>query len=126
MNNSILGSMGISDPGVMIIIMLVLIIVLAVMLVFLLIRYNRLETSYQMFMKGRKAESLEEEIGALFDDISGMKTQIDKNKKDIKKIVENLANVTRESVSSSMMRSRKWVVSSRFRWRFLMIMRPDS
>ena len=90
MNNSILGSMGISDPGVMIIIMLVLIIVLAVMLVFLLIRYNRLETSYQMFMKGRKAESLEEEIGALFDDISGMKTQIDKNKKDIKKIVENL------------------------------------
>lgn len=90
MNNSILGSMGISDPGVMIIIMLVLIIVLAVMLVFLLIRYNRLETSYQMFMKGKKAESLEEEIGALFDDISGMKTQIDKNKKDIKKIVENL------------------------------------
>ena len=82
--------MGISDPGILIIIMLVLIIVLTVMLVFLMIRYNRLETSYQMFMKGRKAESLEEEIGALFDDISGLKSQVDKNKKDIKKIIENL------------------------------------
>ena len=90
MNNSVLGSMGISDPGILIIIMLVLIIVLAVMLVFLLIRYNRLETSYQMFMKGKKAESLEEEIGALFDDISGLKAQADKNKKDIRKIIENL------------------------------------
>ena len=90
MNNSVLGSMGISDPGILIIVMLVMIIVLAVMLVFLLIRYNRLETSYQMFMKGRKAESLEEEIGALFDDISGLKSQADKNKKDIRKIIENL------------------------------------
>ena len=90
MNNSVLGSMGISDPGILIIVMLIMIIVLAVMLVFLLIRYNRLETSYQMFMKGRKAESLEEEIGALFDDISGLKAQADKNKKDIRKIIENL------------------------------------
>ena len=90
MNNSVLGSMGISDPGILIIVMLVMIIVLAVMLVFLLIRYNRLETSYQMFMKGKKAESLEEEIGALFDDISGLKAQADKNKKDIRKIIENL------------------------------------
>ncbi|MCR5650179.1 MAG: DUF4446 family protein [Lachnospiraceae bacterium] len=90
MNNGILGSIGISDPGVLIIILFVLVIILLVLLVFLLIRYNQLNVSYQMFMKGRKAESLEEEIGALFNDIGTLKSSTEKNRKDIKKIVENL------------------------------------
>ncbi len=90
MDNSILESIGISDPGIPIIILLVLVIALIVMLIFLLIRYNQLNLSYQMFMKGRRAESLEEEIGALFDDISTLKASSEKNKKDIKKMIENL------------------------------------
>ena len=90
MNYGILDAIGISDPGVPIIIMFILIVILLVLLIFLLVRYNQLNVSYQMFMKGRKAESLEEEIGALFDDISGLKAQADKNKKDIRKIIENL------------------------------------
>ncbi len=90
MNNSILDSLGISDPGVPIIILLVLTVILLVLLIFLLVRYNQLNVSYQMFMKGRKAESLEEEIGALFDDIRTLKATTEKSKKDIKKIIENL------------------------------------
>ncbi len=90
MDNGILDGIGISDPGIPIIIMFVLILVLLVLLIFLLIRYNQLNLSYQMFMKGRKAESLEEEIGALFDDIGALKQSTEKNKKDIKKIIENL------------------------------------
>ena len=90
MNNGILDNIGISDPGILIIILLVLVIILFVMLIFLLIRYNQLNVSYQMFMKGRKAESLEEEIGALFDDISKLKASTEKNRKDIKKMIENL------------------------------------
>lgn len=90
MNDSILGNIGISDPGIPIIILLILVIALMVMLIFLFIRYNQLNVSYQMFMKGRKAESLEEEIGALFDDISTLKASSEKNKKDIKKMIENL------------------------------------
>ncbi len=90
MNDSILDSIGISDPGIPIIILLILVIALMVMLIFLFIRYNQLNVSYQMFMKGRKAESLEEEIGALFDDISTLKASSEKNKKDIKKMIENL------------------------------------
>ena len=90
MNNGILDGIGISDPGVPIIIMFILIIVLLVLLIFLLVRYNQLNTSYQMFMRGRKAESLEEEIGALFDDISTLKSSTEKNRKDIKKIIDNL------------------------------------
>ncbi|MCR5672193.1 MAG: DUF4446 family protein [Lachnospiraceae bacterium] len=90
MNSGILDSIGISDPGVPIIVMFVLIIILLVLLIFLLIRYNQLNVSYQMFMKGRKAESLEEEIGALFDDIGTLKASTEKNRKDIKKMIENL------------------------------------
>ena len=90
MNYGILDAIGISDPGVPIIIMFLLIVVLLVLLIFLLVRYNQLNVSYQMFMKGRKAESHEEEIGALFDDIVSLKASTEKNRKDIKKIIENL------------------------------------
>ncbi len=90
MGSSILDSIGISDPGVPILVMFVLVIILLVLLIFLLIRYNQLNVSYQMFMKGRKAESLEEEIGALFDDISQLKSSTEKNRKDIRKMIENL------------------------------------
>lgn len=90
MNSGILDNIGISDPGVPIIVMFVLIIILLVLLIFLLIRYNQLNVSYQMFMKGRKAESLEEEIGALFDDIGTLKASTEKNRKDIRKMIENL------------------------------------
>ena len=84
-----LDSFGI-DPGIIILILFVLIVVLFVMLIFLLVRYNRLNDSYQMFMRGSKAESLEEEIGALFDDINVLKASSEKNRKDIRKIIENL------------------------------------
>ena len=91
MNSTILDNFGISDPGILIIILFVITVILLVLLIFLLVRYNQLNVSYQMFMKGKKAESLEEEIGALFNDISSLKTSTEKNRKDIKKIIENLS-----------------------------------
>lgn len=91
MDSGILGSFGISDPGILIIILFVITVILLVLLIFLLVRYNQLNVSYQMFMKGKKAESLEEEIGALFNDISTLKASTEKNRKDIKKIIENLS-----------------------------------
>lgn len=91
MNSGILDSFGISDPGILIIIQLVITVILLILLIFLLAKYNQLNVSYQMFMKGKKAESLEEEIGALFNDISTLKSSTEKNRKDIKKIIENLS-----------------------------------
>jgi len=91
MNSTILDNFGVSDPGILIIILFVITVILLVLLIFLLVRYNQLNVSYQMFMKGKKAESLEEEIGALFNDISSLKTSTEKNRKDIKKIIENLS-----------------------------------
>ena len=90
MNSDILDTFGISDPGILIVVLLVATLILAVLLIFLFVRYNQLNAAYQMFMKGKKAASLEEEIGELFNDIATLKTSTEKNRKDIKKIVENL------------------------------------
>ncbi len=89
MNKGILSSIGI-DPEILILVLFVLFVILLVMLISLLMKYSQLITSYNMFMRGSKAESLEAEIGALFNDIATLKTSTDKNKRDIKKIIENL------------------------------------
>lgn len=78
------------DPGILFIILFVLIIVLFIMLFVLLGRYGKLKNSYDMFMQGKKAQSLEEEIASIFDDISVLKVANEKNKRNIKKIIENL------------------------------------
>lgn len=89
MSDGIFESMGI-DPGILIIILFVMVIGLLIFLIVLMTKYNELNVSYHIFMKGRKAESLEEEIGTLFTEIATMKQQTDKNRKDIKKIIDNL------------------------------------
>lgn len=82
-------SLGI-DPLILFLIMFVLIVTLFVMVIVLFTKYNRLNYSYQLFMRGREAQSLEEEIGALFNDISMLKNSTEKNRRDIKKIIDNL------------------------------------
>ena len=89
MKEGIFESIGI-DSGILIIVLFIMVIGLLIFLIFLMKKYNELNVSYQLFMKGKKAESLEEEIGTLFTDISTMKQQTEKNRKDIKKIIENL------------------------------------
>ena len=89
MGNGILSSIGI-DPEILVLILFVLFIICLVMLISLLSKYNKLNASYNFFMRGREAASLEEEIGALFNDISSLKASAEKNRKDIKKMIENL------------------------------------
>ena len=91
MNSDLFDAMGLNiDGGILFIIMFVLIIVLFIALMVLFGRYNTLNVSYQLFMKGKKAESLEEEIAALFGDISSLKVSTEKNRKDIRRMIENL------------------------------------
>lgn len=89
MGKGVLSSIGI-DPEILVIVLFVLLIVVFVMLIALLSKYSQLNASYQIFMRGSKAESLEEEIGALFGDIKSLKALAEKNRKDIKKMIENL------------------------------------
>jgi len=89
MKSGIFDAIGI-DVGIVCIILFLLVIGLFVAFIMLYSKYNALNVSYQIFMKGKKAESLEEEIAALFGDISFLKMAAEKNRKDIKRIVGNL------------------------------------
>lgn len=78
------------DPGILFIILFVLVIMVFIFLIVLLGKYNSLKKSYDKFMMGKKAKSLEDEIASIFEDISLLKISADKSKRDIKKIIENL------------------------------------
>lgn len=91
MTSDIFSAMGLDvDPAIIFIVFFVLIIFLFIFLFVLLGKYSTLKNSYNKFMQGKKAGSLEEEIASIFDDISLLKIATEKNKRDIKKIIENL------------------------------------
>ena len=89
MGNGIISQIGI-DPEILVLVMLVLWIVAFVILIVLLAKYNTMKASYMMFMKGSDGESLEQQIGSLFNDIAVLKLSSEKNRNDIRKIIENL------------------------------------
>jgi hypothetical protein len=91
MDSSFFESIGLDlDPGVLFTLMFVLILILLVVTLILIAKYSRIKTSYDVFMSGRDAASMEEAIMALFDDITLLKAISEKNKKDIGLIIEDL------------------------------------
>ena len=91
MNSKLFNALGINaDPGVLFLICFILIIVLLFVVLITLAKYSRLKTSYEAFMSGRNAKSMEIEIKELFDTIDSMKGLCIKNRNDIKKIIEEL------------------------------------
>lgn len=91
MNSKLFNAMGMDiDPGVMFVIQFVLILILMIMLVSLLLKYSRLKASYDVFMSGRQAASMEKEILSLFDDIDRLKIAAERNSNNIALIVEDL------------------------------------
>ena len=91
MNSSFFSALGLNpDPGVLFLIQFILIIVLTIIVVMLLSKYNAIRSAYEMFMKGKKAESLEEEISQVFDDIARLKVAVDRNSSNINNLIVNL------------------------------------
>ncbi len=91
MESSFFNSIGLDlDPGVLFTLMFVLILILLALTFVLIAKYSRIKTSYDVFMSGRDAVSMEEAIMSLFDDIALLKTVSEKNKKDIGLIIEDL------------------------------------
>ena len=68
----------------------VLILILLIVNFILIAKYSRIKTSYDVFMSGRDAVSMEEAIMSLFDDITLLKAVSEKNKKDIGLIIDDL------------------------------------
>ncbi|MCR5419507.1 MAG: DUF4446 family protein [Lachnospiraceae bacterium] len=78
------------DPGILFLIMFIMILVFFIILIFLILKYSRLKVSYEAFMSGRQAQSLESEILSLFNDIDRIKKITEKNKRDISFIIDDL------------------------------------
>lgn len=78
------------DSELLTVILLVLWLILFVMVIVLLVNYNAMKQSYNLFMKGSDGQSLESQIGSLFNDIAVLKLSSEKNRNDIRKIIENL------------------------------------
>ena len=89
MKSSILEKIGI-DPGILILVMLVLIVILFCWIISIHMKYNRLKYSYNVFMRGKDAKSMEESIFERFDELEELTALVMKNRGAIRKINENM------------------------------------
>ena len=85
MNSGIFSAIGLGnlDPAILFIVLIALVIVLFVLLILQGKKFNKLEKKYNRFMKGKEAESLEDEIVGLFHDNRMIRSENEKNRKDI-------------------------------------------
>ncbi|MBE5823183.1 MAG: DUF4446 family protein [Butyrivibrio sp.] len=94
MNSNIFSAIGLGslDPGILFIALIVLVIVLFVLFIITNAKFRKLEKKYNKFMKGKEADSLEDEIVGLFHDNRMIKAENDKNRKDIIDINRRMSN----------------------------------
>ncbi|WP_026651427.1 DUF4446 family protein [Butyrivibrio proteoclasticus] len=88
MNSNIFNSLGLGnlDPGILFIAVLVLLLISIVLLIVQSRKISKLQKKYEKFMQGKEAESLEDEIVGLFHDNRLIRSDNDKNRKDIQDI----------------------------------------
>lgn len=89
MESKILAAIGI-DPGIIMLIMLVVIIALFFFVVSMSLKYSRLKSSYNSFMKGKDAKTLEESILDRFEELDELSALTMKNRADIRKINQDM------------------------------------
>ena len=94
MNSNIFNAMGLGslDPAIIFFVLIALVILLFVLLLVQGKKFKKLEKKYNKFMKGREAESLEDEIIGLFHDNRMIRSENEKNRKDIIDINNRLVN----------------------------------
>ncbi|MCF2668255.1 DUF4446 family protein [Faecalicatena contorta] len=85
MESKILKALGI-DPAFILIFLLILIIVLFVLYVNVTLKYNRLKSSYNTFMKGKDGKTLEESMKERVEEIESILKVTKQNRMEIKEI----------------------------------------
>lgn len=89
MESKILNSLGI-DPAYIFIFMLLLFIILFVLYVNVTMKYNRLKSSYQTFMRGKDGKTLEESMVEKFQEAENLIKITKQNRADIRDINKRL------------------------------------
>ena len=68
----------------------VVLLILLVLIIVQFAKYKKLKKKYDKFMKGKDGKSLEKDIIALFEDNKFIKSESEKNRKDIRNILKKL------------------------------------
>lgn len=92
MTSAILNEIGLGnlDPGYLFIGLLALILILLILWIVQMSKTKKLAKRLDRFMVGKSGESLEEEIGKLFEDNEYLKDAADSNRKEIKNIYRKM------------------------------------
>lgn len=89
MESKILETLGI-DPGILIIALFVLVVVLFLFVISVNMKYTRLKSSYNSFMRGKDGRTLEDSIFERFEDLDRLTESTLKNRQAIRKINEEM------------------------------------
>ena len=89
MESKILTAIGI-DPGIIFIVMSVLIVVLFILVISIYMKYERMKSRYNSFMKGKDGRTLEDSILERFSELDDVTEMALKNRNSIKKINEDM------------------------------------
>lgn len=89
MENSIISNWGI-DPGYIIFGMAIITLILFITVMVSLIKMNQLYRRYDIFMRGRDAETLEDSLINLIEDVNLLKIEDKTNKENIRSINRNM------------------------------------
>ncbi len=97
MPNSMLNNLGF-DPAILIFVLLALVVVLLVVVIVLMKKQKELYRKYDLFMRGKDAESLEESFQKVYADVEMLK-QEDKANKDVIKAINIALNRSYQKTS---------------------------
>lgn len=89
MESKILAKLGV-DPGILVIALFVLVVVLFILVINANMKYNRLKSSYNCFMKGKDGRTLEDSIFERFEELDHLTELTVKNRQAIRKINEEM------------------------------------
>ena len=86
MTSNLLNSIGLGgiDIGIILIALMALTLIALILLIVFIIKEEKLRKKYQIFMRGKEATSLEQDIIDLYNDNKELKERITQNRKDIK------------------------------------------
>lgn len=92
MNSDFLTAIGLGgiDIGYILVGIVALLLILLILLIVLLVKYSKIKKRYDKFMKGKNAASLEDDMHGVFEDMKLLKSNTDKNKKDIRILYKNM------------------------------------
>ena len=114
MESKILKSLGI-DPAYIFLFLIMLIILMFLLYINVNMKYNRLKSSYNVFMRGQDGKTLEESFSARFDELDELSNIAHENKADIRILYRALRS-SYQKVGivelSSMTLLMKWVENS--------------